>query len=256
MGRELRRVPMDFDWPLGQVWGGYIMPDEIRLSPCPDCIDPLSGHPDGYTVEARAIANTFYPHQIGGPYAELLAWHDKLGQAEVDNLIAHQRCGVLVQPGPDGKPFEWTFPPRSAEEINAANRRTTGQGFLSGDNHDGINRSIAIRFRCEILDIQTYCGTCDGECQTGTPEQVAAYESWEWTEPPTGDGYQLWETTSEGSPKTPVFATLEEVCDYAAAHVSTFGSDMATAEEWRQMLDEDFVRSEYRSADGRRVVFL
>lgn len=29
------------------------------------------------------------------------------------------------------------------------------------------------------------------------------------TEPPTGDGYQLWETVSEGSPVSPVFEDRE-----------------------------------------------
>lgn len=31
--------------------------------------------------------------------------------------------------------------------------------------------------------------------------------------PPKGDGYQLWETTSEGKPMSPVFATLDELCE-------------------------------------------
>lgn len=30
-----------------------------------------------------------------------------------------------------------------------------------------------------------------------------------YTEPPTGDGYQLWETVSEGSPVSPVFEDRE-----------------------------------------------
>jgi len=33
-------------------------------------------------------------------------------------------------------------------------------------------------------------------------------------EPPSGDGYQLWETVSEGSPQSPVFRTLEELCKW------------------------------------------
>jgi hypothetical protein len=39
MSRELKRVPMDFDWPLNKVWKGYL---------CKDDYDPLSG--DGYQV--------------------------------------------------------------------------------------------------------------------------------------------------------------------------------------------------------------
>lgn len=244
---------MEFDWPIGKVWAGYLMPAELDFPPCPDCVDPVSGRPDGYTVESRAVAKTFYPHQIGGPYADILAWHDKLGQAEVDNLIAHKRCGVLVRPGPDGAPHEWTYPPRTAEEINAANRRES-RALLK--THDGLNQWILTKFRCEQLGITVYCPTCDGEAAVPSDELRAAADAWEPTDPPTGDGYQMWETTSEGSPKTPVFATLEELCDFAAVHVSTFGSFMATADEWRSMLDEDFVRTELRCVDGNSVVFL
>ena len=27
MGREIRRVPLDFDWPLNTVWEGFLTPD-------------------------------------------------------------------------------------------------------------------------------------------------------------------------------------------------------------------------------------
>lgn len=60
-------------------------------------------------------------------------------------------------------------------------------------------------------------------------------------EPPTGEGYQLWETTSEGSPASPVFATLDELCEWCEPNATTFASCTATAEKWRQMLDNDFV---------------
>ena len=29
MSREIRRVPLDFDFPLGETWSGYLMPDEL-----------------------------------------------------------------------------------------------------------------------------------------------------------------------------------------------------------------------------------
>ena len=46
-------------------------------------------------------------------------------------------------------------------------------------------------------------------------------------------GYCLYETTSEGTPKTPVFRTLEEVARWAADHgVSAFGNHTATYEQW------------------------
>jgi hypothetical protein len=33
-------------------------------------------------------------------------------------------------------------------------------------------------------------------------------------DPPAGDGWQIWETVSEGSPNSPVFATKEELIEY------------------------------------------
>lgn len=33
-------------------------------------------------------------------------------------------------------------------------------------------------------------------------------------EPPVGEGWQVWETVSEGSPTTPVFATREELIEH------------------------------------------
>lgn len=60
-------------------------------------------------------------------------------------------------------------------------------------------------------------------------------------EPPEGDGYQLWETTSEGSPVSPVFTTLDELCDWCEDNATTFGSYKATKDEWKRMLDNNFV---------------
>ncbi len=41
-------------------------------------------------------------------------------------------------------------------------------------------------------------------CFKNHPEIQKQAEDWTDTEPPTGDGYQLWETTSEGSLSSPV----------------------------------------------------
>lgn len=52
-------------------------------------------------------------------------------------------------------------------------------------------------------------------------------------DPPTGDGWQIWETTTEGSPISAVCATPEELADWAADnHVSIFGEDTMEADEW------------------------
>lgn len=62
-----------------------------------------------------------------------------------------------------------------------------------------------------------------------------------WYEPPTGDGYQLWETTSEGSPVSPVFADFDELCEWCEDYATTFADFKTTKEEWAKMLSEDNV---------------
>lgn len=54
--------------------------------------------------------------------------------------------------------------------------------------------------------------------------------------PPKGDGYQIWELTSEGSPISPVFETLDACCKWAAENLTVWAKRKATAEEWRKLL--------------------
>lgn len=227
MGRDVRRVPLDFDWPQGETWVGYLMPDRLSEADCDDC----GG--GGYSPEARAIAGTFYPHQIewgNTEQANALAWCDKIGQAEVDNLIAQGRLRVWR----DG---EWRTEQRTATEINEQQR---GRGF---DGHDAINRHILIEFRCERLGIPRQCPACDGH---GSIEKYAGQraeaEAWGPTDPPAGEGWQMWETTSEGSPMSPVFATPEELADWlASSGASIFGSHIASRDQWLKIITgEDF----------------
>jgi hypothetical protein len=83
------------------------------------------------------------------------------------------------------------------------------------------------------------CATCGGEAID--PDVLEEYDAWEPYDPPTGDGYQMWETTTEGSPSSPVFATLDELCIWCEENATTFASFKATKDEWRNMLDHDFV---------------
>lgn len=124
MGRMVKRVPLDFDWPIGVSWQGYIMPDELWLEECEEC---------------------------------------------------------------DG---------------------------------DG-------------------CPACDGSGLEGTTEQRAAYLSWEASGPPAGEGWQMWQTTTEPTPLSPVFQTAEELADWCTDNATAFASHKNTREGWlRFILDE------------------
>lgn len=148
MGRELKRVPMDFDYPLNTKWEGY----------CP-------------TIETfQSLFGEKYP-------------------------------------------------------------------FLFQYNHCG-----------EICD---KCQLNSGECSKSADYCLWHYEKnkelW-YKEVPAGEGYQLWETTSEGSPVSPVFSTLDELCEWCGDNATTFGSCKATKEHWKQMFDNDFVNHQQGNA--------
>lgn len=50
----------------------------------------------------------------------------------------------------------------------------------------------------------------------------------------------LYESTSEGTPLSPAFETLEEIAEWAAANATTFADFKATKDEWLSMLRSDF----------------
>lgn len=235
MGREIKRVPLDFDHPIGEVWPGFHNPHPGDWPSCEACcyeelptfmstMFPTSRHGSGLTPEAYAISQTFYPHMIGGPMANKLAWCDKLGQAEVDYLVEKGRLSTFSrrEPSEDNpRDWEWLQLPRKAEDVNAENRPgSKGRGF----GHDAINRSYLVQFRCQVLGIDMQCKACKGHGDIASDEQRKLSEDWEETEPPTGDGWQLWETVSEGSPVSPVFATADEL--------ATWMSDPERGDQW------------------------
>lgn len=53
--------------------------------------------------------------------------------------------------------------------------------------------------------------------------------------------YQLYETTTEGTPISPVFETFDELVKWAAQNATTFARFKASEEEWREMLTSGFV---------------
>jgi len=134
MGRALKRVPSDFDWPLGTIWPGYMVSFE----------NILERYLPSMSYEER--------HQLELHFGRLL------------------------------------------------NLPTVNYGYGSED-----------------------------------------YVDYTFLEPPTGEGYQLWETTSEGSPQSPVFMTLDELCAWCEENATTFADNGATAEEWKKMLSDGLV---------------
>lgn len=141
MGRKLKRVPLDFNHPMGHGWEGY----------CPD-------------IET-------FQELFGEKYEFLYQYND---------------CGDICD-------------------------------------------------KCEVNAGE--CSESAGYCFWHNPENKAKW----YKDVPEGDGYQLWETTTEGSPISPVFKTLEELCEYAEKNCSTFSDFKTTKEEWFDMLSNENV---------------
>lgn len=82
---------------------------------------------------------------------------------------------------------------------------------------------------------------CGGKGKLPHPDEAIQklHEEWKKYEPPTGAGYQLWETTGAGSPISPVFASGEELADWCAENATIFASEKTSRANWLKMFRGD-----------------
>lgn len=300
MGRRLRRVPLDFNWPINKTWVGYINPHTWARVACASC------DRSGYAPEAKLYNDQWYgnapfdpvaygatPLTIDHPQVQAYAQRNverdptyyagpvaQAVQGEARRLFAHwqnQWCHHLIQADvealvAEGRLPEFTRRPRTEEqalilEASKSYWMPAWNGYmptadeinawsLMGFGHDSINAWVCVEARCKREGVPLACPDCEGHGYTWpSPEAEKLCEEWENYDPPLGIGFQLWETTSEGSPITPVFQTLEDLCVYAAVYCSVSGDVKASAQKWREMLDDDFVAHVEDRADGGKNVF-
>lgn len=235
MGREIRRVPLDFDWPLNERWKGFLNP---LGKPCPEdqktCFngetagarwldailrvlvvaadDALDGgrrkerggnFPHPYLVDL-ATAPTYEVPRTGNREVDMREWARR----------ARDRANFVVPPTKElvdlvsgfDKPSSFGFP-----------------SFMGGLAAYGMRKTLLKEAK---LDPETWgvCQVCKGKSMD--PSVVEAYDAWEPTPPPEGEGWQLWETVSEGSPISPVLPTREAFIEY----LMTKGSTRSAAE--------------------------
>lgn len=266
MGRQLHRVALDFDWPVGKVWEGFLNPHPYPEERCPHCKSGSS--PEATLLQARWYGNApFKPEDRGStPFTiehpairSLAEWHIKnspdfygtgeiaivrectrlcmlfnrqwshhLNQDDVNALVEAGRLMDFTHTWEKGKGWERKDPPYvpTAAEVNVWS--------LSGFGHDSINCWRVIRAECERQGWPVSCTHCLGRPDRALAvEAKAAYEGWEAPDgPPKGEGWQMWETVTEGSPISPVFATGEELARWLAEHESRDG----TYEQWCRMI--------------------
>lgn len=258
MSREVKRVPMDFDWPLKKRWRGYLNPHSIpRCAPCDGTglsprakafndqwlgnapFDPVAygatpltvDHPEIQALARHNVSNHPGYYGVGEDAVRLEAirlhglfkgsWSNHLIQADVDALLAAGRLRDLVRNGVvDVTP----------DAVNAWS--------IQGMGHCAMNQHVCLKARCVREGIELWCASCSGSGEAWPDEETKArYESWRRTEPPSGEGWQMWETTSEGSPMSPVFATPEGLARWLAdTKASAFAGIGASYEDWLGMI--------------------
>lgn len=212
MGREVKRVPMDFDWPIEKVWDGFINPHYRKCQDCDGCGITTARLRLGELIRLILLSGEDTVRKRGAlphPYFSAM-----------DSL--HHTAGKIVSPD-------------MLELTNGLSERDGRDifGYCSTASWTAERKIIV----AAGLDPETWgiCKTCEGHGED--PSTRAASEAWVETPPPEGDGWQMWETTSEGSPISPVCASPEELAHWLADNgASSFGSSTATYEQWLHMI--------------------
>jgi hypothetical protein len=269
MGRELKRVPVDFDWPVGETWEGFVNP-HYRASKCSACdgsgcspeakrmkdewygyaaFDPTStgsvpfASTDRDVVDFAARNLSRAPEYYGSDDNALICeaqrladlfnsrWMHHLSQADVDALVEDNRLYDFTHTWTQGVGWQPKDPPYlpTAAEVN--------RWSLYGFGHDSINQWVVVSARCKREGVEENCPVCNGHGDIWpSEEEKRIYEAWTETEPPTGDGYQIWETVSEGSPVSPVFATPEELAQWMVENDDSVTKG-TTYEQWMAFIN-------------------
>lgn len=212
MGRQTKRVPLDFDWPQGKTWEGYLMPDRFDGAKCPDC--ERGSTPDGELLQGIAymlvgLADDVVQQGRGRdlhPYLQPI----------------HDISYVSGRPRPT---------PAFEEFVKGLHPEDRGYDMLGRQPYAMYHRLIEL---AGLPKDWGTCPTCKGHGSVEKYEgQRGEAEAWEYVEPPVGEGWQMWETTSEGSPMSPVFPTAEGLAHWLwISGASLFGDRTATYEDW------------------------
>lgn len=312
MGRELKRIALDFQWPLNKVWEGYIDPYySLAHAECDECEG--SGSSRGakaiqdlwYThlrsnllgvdvkhkkfreliskvIDARCLSKKFFNHcnyhqidvEILKPIENKIFSNWIELKKEVIEIGGGDFYEKLLKPirdvfGTLERPIEeWTFVGYSQmldqSDVDAlwkSNRITRDfkekptaeqlNMFIASQpmGHDGVNLWVVTKNKCKQFRMPYKCHKCNGDGNIVVDEEMKTKsENWKITEPPKGEGFQLWGTTNEGSPMSPVFKTAEELADWCEPNATIFGKDKISKEKWLEMFNKDFISHQIGNA--------
>jgi hypothetical protein len=267
MGRELKRVALDFKWPLHKVWKGFVNPHYGDCYTCEAC------NGTGLSAWARDFDNdwwgrgSFRPEDIGlnslepshpeimrqvrrhiEQSPEYYGTGDAAVEREAKRLASHYnryRQNFLTQAEIDivreAAGFSIAFFKVLNEDGSVSDRtEPLDPDFVTSTliSSIGIDINYTPILRAMEKEKGSYlCSACDGTTTWWSSEaEKAAAENWEPTEPPAGEGWQLWETVSEGSPISPVFATAEELARWLTAQDDNGLDGSTTYDQWMAFL--------------------
>jgi len=243
MGREIKRVALDFDWPLDKTWKGFLNPWYDYCYPCSDCRSGYYGevNENGLNLKAKQEYREIGRMLDQRKWAELFTkdvvseiYHNWYTREKMLQLPFFSRTPVNFADLYRER-FRSELPERvmasgcdNIETLDEEDHKVIDfaielclEGKLPWQHSKEISYSkrdmnyAIFSSRRKISGEDYKCETCDGESSVWESEyHEKMCDEWESTEPPTGEGWQVWETVSEGSPITPVFATAEELVDY------------------------------------------
>jgi len=213
MGREIKRVVLDFDGKWGEVWEGYLNP---HGRPCPKAPDECV---NGRTTAGAWLESICQFITLVGEQAAVM---DRRTQSYPhpylqEFALAPTAKGEITR-APDGR-LGWVRRPKvlppSPEFLTLVEKLSETEL----DGPFGFGGSARWRLAQRLLELAGQdpdswgvCPVCKGSAMH--PDAQDDYDAWEPTPPPAGPGWQVWETVSEGSPCSPVFATAEALIDW------------------------------------------
>jgi hypothetical protein len=204
--RTVKRVPSDFDWPLNEPWQGYVNPHDRACDVCAG---------SGATAGAQALRRL----------SDLMMF--------MCREAAKTQSNPEHRPHPSLRQLGITQPDQLTGELVELMAGLAGRS-ASPFGHDSVDAWQATRKLVAAAGLRAdswgICLACGGEGQD--PATKTAAEAWQDYEPPSGPCWQLWETTSEGSPISPVFDSPEKLAKWAAKNSCLFAGLKATYEDW------------------------
>jgi hypothetical protein len=147
-------------------------------------------------------------------------------------------------------PYDMTgrqfFTRRPGEDALILTRALCGSdpdGLFGYGSSEAWRATSKLREALDIPEGWGVCQRCDGDGEIATDEQKATHDAWEPAEIPTGDGWQMWQTVSEGGPISPVFATADELAVWMTENKCTINGPFGSVESAMRFIDAGWAPS-------------